>query len=103
MVELRKEKAMLFAVMGFFRPGIDTAPQRLQGDFNEHLGQPLLHIRLAGAIRARDGRRIGYMELMEADSFDQADAYLRSSPYFAAHLYDRVEVGEYGLEAGSLS
>jgi hypothetical protein len=71
MVELRKEKAMLFAVIGFFRPGIDTAPQRLQGDFNEHLGQPLLHIRLAGAIRARDGRRIGYMELMEANSFDQ--------------------------------
>lgn len=93
---------MLFAVMGFFRPGVDTSPQNLQADFNEHIGQPLLQIRFAGAIQDRQGNRIGYMELMEAESFDRAEAYLRSSPYFAARLYDRVEVGEYALEVGRM-
>ncbi len=85
---------MIFAIMGFFKPGIDTAPQRLQADWNEHLGQPLLHIRLAGALRDADGRRIGYMVVLEANGIEQAEDYLRSSPYFAAHLYERVEVGE---------
>ncbi len=40
---------------------------------------------------------------MEADSFDAAEAYLRESPYYRAHLYDRVEVGRYAPEVGALA
>ena len=93
---------MLFALTGFFRSGVDTSPAALQPDFNEHLGQPYQHIRLAGAIRGRDGKRIGWLTLLEADSFDRAEAYLHESPYFAAHLYERIEVGQYEPEVGSI-
>ena len=94
---------MLFAVMGYFKPGVDTAPANLQDDFNEHLGQPNFGIRLAGALRDRDGKRIGFMGLLEADSFDRAEAYLRQSPYAKADLYGRMEVMEFPVEVGRLN
>ena len=93
---------MICTVMGYFKAGIDTAPARLQPDFNEHLAQPFRHIRLAGALRDRDGARIGIMIILETESFEEAEAYLERSPYFAAHLYERVEVAQYAIEAGRL-
>ncbi len=93
---------MLFALTGLFRSGVDSSPAALQAGFNEHLGQPHQHIRLAGPIQDRNGQRIGWLTLLEVDSFDQAEAYLHHSPYSAAHLYDRIEVGRYVPEVGSI-
>lgn len=92
---------MLFALMGFFRPDVEAPPQALQADFNEHLSQPFRRVRLAGPVQDRNGRRIGWMALIESDTFDQAEAYLHESPYFAAHLYERIEVGQYAPEVGT--
>lgn len=91
---------MHFAVMGFFKPGIDHELPRLQRDFNEHLAQR--PIRLLGALRDRSGRRTGFMALLEVEGFAQAEAYLQQSPYFSAGLYERVEVVEYAIEVGRL-
>lgn len=91
---------MIFAVMGFFKPGVDTQPPALQPQWNEHLAQRSVHVRLAGALRNPRGERTGYMLLIETDGFEQAEAFLRNSPYLGAHLYERVEVGQYAIEAG---
>ncbi len=93
---------MLFALLGFFKPGVDTAPDRLQGDVNEYLGQPFVHLRLGGLLRDEAGRRVGTMILMQAESFARATAFAKSDPYFASQLYERVEVVEYVLEVGRL-
>jgi uncharacterized protein YciI len=94
---------MLFTVTGFFKPGVDTAPGALQTDFNEHLGQPNLNIRLAGPLLDEHGAKIGFMGLVETETFEQAEAYLRDSPYFQADLYDRTEVAEFNVQVGRLA
>jgi len=92
---------MLFAVIGFFKPGIDTSPVKLQRSVNEHLGQIGLHLRLAGPLRDRGGKHTGFMVCLEAETFAAAEAYLGQSPYFEAKMYERVEVVEYTLEVGA--
>ena len=93
---------MLFAVIGFFKPDVDTAPAKLQADFNEHLAQPTLRIALAGYLKSREGARTALMGLIEAESFDRAEAFLHASPYFEAGLYDRIEVLHFDVEVGRL-
>ena len=92
---------MLFAVMGFFGATADTEPATFQSALSEHLGQPLLQIRLAGPLRDRDGRRVGMMVCIEAETFADAERYLHESPYSKAGLYDRVQVVEFDLEVGA--
>jgi uncharacterized protein YciI len=92
---------MLFVMIGLLKPG---AEDRLPDPdaVNEHLSQPFRRTRLAGYLRAEDGRRSGLMMLLEADSFAQAETFLHDSPFFKADLYDRVEVAEYAIEVGRL-
>ncbi len=92
---------MLFVVAGYFKPGIDSAPADLQADFNEHLAQTNLRIRAAGPLLGRDRQRIGFMGIIECESFDHAQAFLDDSPYAKAGLYDRTEVAEYVNEVGT--
>jgi hypothetical protein len=94
---------MLFAVMGFFNAGADPSPPGLQVEFNEHLGQPTPRIRLAGYLRNRANERTGFLGLIEADSFDRAEAYLHASPYFQSGLYRQVEVVRFDIEVGRLA
>ena len=94
---------MLFAVIGFFKPDVDSAPPELQADLNEHFAQPTLRIALAGYLRDRNGARAALMGLIEAESFDRAEAFLHSSPYTQAGLYDRVEVLQFDVEVGRLA
>jgi uncharacterized protein YciI len=92
---------MLYLVAGYFKPGVDPAPAELQADFNEHLAQTNVRIRSAGALRDRDGKRIGFIGIVETDSFDRAQAFLEDSPYAKSGLYDRLEVAEYDSEVGT--
>jgi uncharacterized protein YciI len=92
---------MLYVVAGYFKPGVDPEPAALQDDFNEHLAQTNLRIRAAGPLRDRDGKRIGFMGLVETEGFDRAQAFIDESPYAKAGLYDRIEVAQYVNEVGT--
>lgn len=94
---------MLFAMMGFFKADADPSPPGLQDEFNEHLGQPLTRVRLAGYLRNRANERTGFLGLIEAESFDRAEAYLHGSPYFQGGLYRHVEVLQLDVEVGRLA
>jgi uncharacterized protein YciI len=93
---------MLFAVTGMLKPDAEAKLPGLQEAFNEHLAQPFRRIRLAGPLRGADGHRLGFMALIEAENFGQAEAYLHQSPLFRAELYERVDVAEYEVEVGRL-
>ena len=93
---------MIYAVMGFLTADAEDRLEALAGEFNEHLAQPFRRVRLAGALCGGDGRREGYMALIEADDREAAEAYLRESPLFRAGLYARTEVLEYRIELGTL-
>ncbi|MEI9890435.1 MAG: YciI family protein [Caulobacteraceae bacterium] len=95
---------MLFSVIARFKPGVEAQRDALHEAFSDHLRQPLMHIRLAGAVRHADtGERQGVLLLIEADDRKLIDHFLDSSPYAAAGLYDRVYIDELVIEAGGLN
>jgi uncharacterized protein YciI len=95
---------MLFSVIGRFKPGVEAERDALHEQFSDHLRQPLLHIRLAGAVRHPDtGERQGVLLLIEADDRQAVDHFLELSPYVKAGLYERVYIDELVIEAGGLN
>jgi uncharacterized protein YciI len=93
---------MLFAVKAHFRPGTEERRAALSAQFSEHIGQPLLHIRLLGVLLDDDGRRSGMLMLMEAESREPVQHCIDQSPYTREGVYDRLEIEELQIEAGSL-
>ena len=93
---------MIFLVVGHFRSDADPEPPELGTALNEHLGPSSAGLRLAGYLRDAAGRKIGFMGLLEADRFEQAESYLRSSPFYEAGLYERAEALEFAIEVGAL-
>jgi uncharacterized protein YciI len=93
---------MLFALIGLLKPDVRQEQLPDSDAVNEHLAQPFRRTHLAGFLRHDDGNRAGLMMLIEADTFAEAEGFLRQSPFFKADLYERVEVLEYTLEVGRL-
>ena len=93
---------MLFMIAGHLKPGAEKRLIDFSGEFSEHLAQPFRDIVLAGALRDGEGRRKGYMAFIEADSIDDAERYLRESPYYLEGLYERCEVFRYDVQVGRL-
>lgn len=95
---------MLFSVFGRFKTGVEAQRDALHEQFSDHLRQPLLHIRLAGAVRHADtGERQGVLMLIEAQDRRAVDHFLGLSPYAQAGLYERVYVDALVIEAGGLN
>ena len=95
---------MLFSVIGRFKPGMEAERDALHERFGDHLRQPLMHIRLAGAMRDTEtGERQGVLLLIEADGRQAVDHFLGLSPYAQAGLYEQVDVDELVIEAGGLN
>ena len=91
---------MQYLVAGILKAGVEEKLLAFHNEFNEHLAQPYRKIALAGALRGKDGKRQGYIAIIEAESFDDAQAWLDQSPFYANDLYDRVEVAEFAAEVG---
>jgi uncharacterized protein YciI len=94
------EAPMLYLVAGMLKSGSEERLLELHNEFNEHLSQPFRTISLAGVLRGRDGKRSGYVALIEAKSFDDAEAFLKQSPLYENDLYERVEVAEFDPVVG---
>jgi uncharacterized protein YciI len=93
---------MHYLVAGILKPGSEEQLIALHNEFNEHLSQPNRKIALFGLLRDRDGRRQGYLAFIEAADFEDAQGYLRESPFYEHELYERVDVAEFTPEVGAL-
>jgi uncharacterized protein YciI len=91
---------MQFLIAGILKPDMEDRMLALHTEFNEHLAQPYRTIALAGALRGKDGKRKGYLAIIEAQTFADAEAWLEQSPFYANDLYERVEVAEFAAEVG---
>jgi uncharacterized protein YciI len=91
---------MQFLIAGMLKPDVEDRLLALHDEFNEHLAQPYRTIALAGALRGKDGKRKGYLAIVEADTFEEAETWLQQSPFYANDLYERVEVAEFAPEVG---
>jgi len=65
---------MLYAWIGFLKPGADQIPPSLQDAATDFLRQPLISILAAGPLRDASGTRAGMMMIFEHDSRDAAEA-----------------------------
>jgi uncharacterized protein YciI len=93
---------MLFSVVCHYKPGAAARTAETAAAFTSHLEQPLMGIRLAGPLRNAKGEKTGFMAIVEAQSFAEADNFLKSSPNVDAGLYERVEVEQLEPEMGRL-
>ena len=91
---------MLYAWIGFLKPGAQAIPPSLQKSATDFLSQPLIEIRAAGPLRDAAGNRVAMMMIFEHDSRDAAEAFVKDSPYLQADLYDEHGLYEYSNEVG---
>ena len=91
---------MLFAWMGFIKPGDETIPQEVNQASNDFLQQPYLTIHLVGPLCDENGRRAAMLMIFEADDRAAAEALVENSPYRQAGLYERHHLFEYRNEVG---
>jgi uncharacterized protein YciI len=91
---------MLFAWIGFIRPGAERIPQEVNAESNDFLQQPYVQIHSVGPLCDGDDRRAGMMMIFEAEDRAAAQALVDNSPYKRAGIYDRYELYEYRNEVG---
>jgi len=91
---------MLYAWMGFLKPDADPIPQSVQQLTSDFLGQPLIKIHFAGALRDESGKRAGMMIVFEHDSREAAESFVMGSPYLQADLYEDHRLYEYMNQVG---
>jgi hypothetical protein len=94
--------AMMFALIGFYRDGIEDRLIEISDDVNEYLGQFFAPVQLAAVLRANDGTRIGNIVLIDAPTYDEAATRLRESPALKAGFYDRYELAKLDIEIGGV-
>jgi uncharacterized protein YciI len=93
---------MHYLVAGILKPGTDDRLVALHDEFNDHLGQASYKISLFGLLRDKSGQRSGYLAVIKAKDFDDAETFLKESPFYRNELYERVEVAEFSVEIGDL-
>jgi uncharacterized protein YciI len=91
---------MIFFMMGMLKTDVRSIPQDIQQLTNDFIGQPLVAIRTAGALRDDAGHRVGMMLLVDLEDRSAADEFMKDSPYLQAHLYENVQVLNYTPEVG---
>jgi hypothetical protein len=91
---------MLFAWMGFLKPGDETIPQDINQQSNDFLQQPFLPIHSVGPLCDENGHRAAMLMIFEADDRAAAEALVENSPYEKAGLYERHHLFEYRDEIG---
>jgi uncharacterized protein YciI len=91
---------MLYAWIGFLKPGAESIPPSLQESATDFLSQPLIKIRAAGPLRDGRGKRAAMMMIFEHDNREAAEAFVKDSPYLKADLYDDHRLYEYANEVG---
>jgi uncharacterized protein YciI len=91
---------MLYAWIGFLKPGAESIPPSVQQSATDFLSQPLIKIRAAGPLRDESGKRAAMMMIFEHDSRETAEAFVKDSPYLQADLYEDHRLYEYANEVG---
>ena len=78
---------MLYAWIGFLKPGAESIPPSLQESATDFLSQPIIKIRAAGPLRDASGKRAAMMMIFEHDSREAAQSFVNESPYLIVDLY----------------
>ncbi len=94
---------MQYLVAGILKPCSEDRIVALRNEWQEHLTQPNRTISLFGLLRDKEGKRQGYVAFIEAKSFDEAEEFMRQSPFYENDLYERIEVAEFQSQVGDFA
>ena len=91
---------MIFAWMGYLKPGAGPIPQSVQLETTDFLSQPYINIHTVGQLLDKSGERVGMMMIFEVPDRHAAEKFVEGSPYLQAGLYEQHSLHEYQLEVG---
>ena len=91
---------MLFAWMGFLNPDAGPVPQSVQQQTTDFLSQPYIDIAYVGPLLDAGGGRAGMMMIFDIADRAAAEAFVKTSPYLDAGLYEDHRLYEYRSEVG---
>jgi len=91
---------MLFAWMGFLKPGADPVPPSVQQQTTDFLGQPYIDFQFVGPLRDANGKRAGMMMIFNVADRAAAEDFVNGSPYLEAGLYEDHRLYECQNEVG---
>jgi uncharacterized protein YciI len=93
---------LLYSVYATFKPDSEARRLELHEQYNDHLMQRFIQIRLGGPL-FEDGRRAGVLLLIEADDIEKVRHFVQLSPYEEAGLYESVEIRRLDVEVGRIA
>ena len=91
---------MIFAWIGYLKPGAGPIPQSVQLETTDFLSQPYITIHTVGQLLDDSGKRAGMMMIFEVPDREAAEKFVAGSPYLQAGLYEEHRLHEYALEVG---
>ena len=91
---------MLYALIGFLKEGAEPIPQSVLVQTTDFVGQPFINVLSAGPLREASGKRAGVLMMFEHENRQEAETFVKASPYIKAGLVGNWQVYEYDDEIG---
>ena len=90
---------MLFAWVGFLKDGEQISPE-INEQISDFVGQPYIDVRSFGPLCDESGKRAAMLMIFDIEDRAKAEAFVESSPFLRAGLYERHHLYEYRNEGG---
>lgn len=91
----------LFVITCRDKPGSKDVRMAGLKDHLAHLDEVFDRVSLAGPLHDAEGNFSGSILVISATDFDDAQAFLQSDPYYAAGIWESVNIDRLGVKAGS--
>jgi uncharacterized protein len=89
-----------FAIVSHDAPGSAGPRAEARAAHFAHIETILDRVAVAGPLKDSDGNIVGSLVVLKCDSADEAEAILKSDPYFAAGVWARWDIHPFLPAAG---
>ena len=89
-----------FSIFAWDAPNSIEPRASAQSDHFAHVETMMEKIAIAGPLKDSKGSSIGSLFVLKAETLDEAEAILRSDPYFKAGVWERWEIHPFVPAAG---
>jgi uncharacterized protein len=90
-----------FAIIAWDGPNSAELRAAANADHFAHIETIMDKIAIAGPLKDDEGQNIGSMLVLKAESVDEAEAIMKSDPYFKAGVWARWDVRAFLPAAGN--
>ena len=89
-----------FAVIAWDAPGSAKSRAALRDAHFAHIDTTIDKIAVAGPLKGEDGANIGSLVVLNVATHAEAEAILKSDPYFGAGVWERFTIHPFVAAAG---